>query len=109
MLRAKSKIQTWHFAPQHIASHIFVFICIYFRAWKRNDVIQSLYLPLQDSVGVMLNENRYQKASEPHIKNPWAVYLTGRTTKRLSAIVCELPENNFSECHILRAGRGGGG
>jgi len=69
----------------------------------------SLYLALQDSVGVMLNDNRYQKASEPHIKNPWAVYLTGRTTKRRSAIVREVPENNFSECHIWRAGGWGGG
>jgi hypothetical protein len=55
----------------------------------------------------MLNESRYQKASEPQIKYPWAVYLTGRTTKRRSAVVCELPENNFTECHILRAGGGG--
>jgi hypothetical protein len=58
-------------------------------------------------VGVMLNENRYQKASEPHIKNPQAVCLTGLTTKRRSAIVCELHENNFTEWHTLRAGGGG--
>ena len=98
---------TWHFAPQHRVSHTVVFICNYFRAWKRNYVIQSLYLALQDSVGVMLNENRYQRASEPHTKNPRAVCLTGLTAKRRSAtIVCELPENNFTECHILRAGGG---
>jgi hypothetical protein len=55
----------------------------------------------------MLNENQYQKASEPHTTNPQVMCLTGLTTKWRSAIVCGLTENNFTECHILRAGRGG--